>query len=49
MQNTQAVGIPPEEQAVIMGGLPPSSRAQVWREKRIFFCTPQVRPSASHL
>ena len=41
----QAVGIPLEEQAVIMGGLAPSSRAQIWREKRVFFCTPQVGQS----
>ncbi|KAK7024487.1 hypothetical protein SK128_010799 [Halocaridina rubra] len=36
------MGIPQSDMSQMTGSLPPSTRLQLWRDKRIFFLTPQV-------
>jgi Fanconi anemia group M protein len=36
------MGIPEEDTAQLEGSIPASARERLWREKRVFFCTPQV-------
>ncbi|KAJ0394392.1 hypothetical protein ATCC90586_000356 [Pythium insidiosum] len=37
----EIVGIPLSDTAELQGSVPPNVRAQLWKSKRVFFCTPQ--------
>lgn len=37
----EIMGIPLADTAELQGNVPPSTRKVLWREKRVFFCTPQ--------
>jgi fanconi anemia group M protein len=39
---SEIVGIPENETALFDGSCSVSSRENLWNEKRVFFCTPQV-------
>ena len=36
------VGMPEHDTAMLQGNVPASKRAHLWRERRVFFCTPQT-------
>ena len=36
------VGIPASETAEMNGGVPPTRRRGLWKERRVFFCTPHI-------
>lgn len=35
------MGVPEEDTAELQGSIAPEKRRELWRERRLFFCTPQ--------